>query len=190
MLRPTIFLDCDGVLNEEPGETGVLHPDAVRLIPGAGAAVGRINAAGALAIAVTNRAQVGRGWITLATLDAILGRLRTLLADGGGRLDAVYFCPHAPEAGCDCRKPAPGLLVRAAAEWPVDRARAVLIGDTQRDIAAARAFGIGALGVRTGHGCAGPLAADAMFDSVGPAVDHALTSLIRARSSSVGPSSV
>ncbi|HEY0523202.1 MAG TPA: HAD-IIIA family hydrolase [Stellaceae bacterium] len=191
--RPAVFFDCDGVLNQEPGPQGTLSPDDVVLAPGAGRAVARVNEAGYLAIGVTNRAQVAKGRITLEGLDAVLGRLETLLAqDGGGVLDRIYFCPHYPPPGppgsvpaltvaCDCRKPRAGMLRRAAEELPVDPARTVMVGDTLRDVGAARAFGIPAYGVRTGHGCrddaAMPgLAPDRLFDSVVDAVDFILSS--------------
>jgi histidinol-phosphate phosphatase family protein len=191
--RPAVFFDCDGVLNQEPGSQGALSPDDLVLVPGAGRAVARVNEAGYLAIGVTNRAQVAKGRITLEGLDAILGRLEALLArDGGGVVDRIYFCPHYPPPGppgsipeltivCECRKPRAGMLRKAAEELPVDPARSAMIGDTLRDVGAARAFGIPAYGVRTGHGCrddAMPtpgLAPDRLFDSVVDAVDFILS---------------
>jgi histidinol-phosphate phosphatase family protein len=162
--RPAIFFDCDGVLNEEPGLQGALRPDDVVPTPGAGEAVKAARDAGFLTIAVTNRPQVARGDISFADLDRILGRLETLLADKGGVLDRIYVCPHHPEAGfpgekpalkiaCECRKPGALLFRRAMAELPVEAARSASIGDSLRDIGAARAAGVFAYGVRTGHGC-------------------------------------
>lgn len=162
--RPAVFLDCDGVLNAEPGGHGVLRPDDVRLLPGASAAVRQIREAGQLAIAVTNRAQVAKGMLDEEGLAGVLGRLEAELADGGGQLDRIYYCPHHPEGGhpgeiaalkieCRCRKPGPLMLERAAQELPVDMTRSALIGDSLRDIGAARAVGIWAYGVRTGYGC-------------------------------------
>lgn len=190
--RPAIFFDCDGVLNDEPGLQGTVSPDDVRIIPGAGAAVRRAREAGRITVAVTNRPQVAKGFVTFEGLSHILGRLEALLAEHGGVLDRVYFCPHHPEAGfpgeipalkvrCECRKPGTLLLQRAVADLPIDQRRSALIGDSLRDIGAARAFGIWAYGVRTGAGCRDaeryrretgtPPIPDLMFETVSEAVD-------------------
>jgi histidinol-phosphate phosphatase family protein len=193
--RPAIFFDVDGVLNEEPGTQGALAPDDVRLIPGAGAAVAETHAARVLAVAVTNRPQVARGDISFDDLDGILGRLEALLAEQHGVLDRFYVCPHHPDRGfpgevaalkikCECRKPGALLFQRAMEELPIDRVRSCAIGDSLRDIGAARAAGVWAYGVRTGYGCrdagrypgragAAPTP-DLMFDDVGEAVRFAL----------------
>ena len=194
--RPAILFDVDGVLNEEPGPQGALEPDDVRLVPGAGAAVAATRAARVLAVAITNRPQVARGDITFDDLDGILGRLEALLAEQHGVLDRIYVCPHHPDRGfpgevaalkisCDCRKPGALLFRRAMEELPIDRARSCAIGDSLRDIGAARAAGVWAYGVRTGYGCRDvkryPGGADAaptpdlMFEDVGEAVRFALT---------------
>lgn len=190
--RPALFLDCDGVLNEEPGLYGAVTSDDVKMLPGAGAAVRRAREAGRFTVAVTNRPQVAKGFVTFEGLDHILGRLEALLAADGGVLDRIYFCPHHPEAGfpgeipslkihCECRKPGTLLLRLAFADLPIDQRRSALIGDSLRDIGAARGVGIWAYGVRTGHGCrdseryirenGSPPVPDLMFDSVSEAVD-------------------
>jgi mannose-1-phosphate guanylyltransferase / phosphomannomutase len=192
--RPAIFFDCDGVLNVEPGNPGVVRPDDVMLIAGAGAAVSTARAAGFLAIAITNRAQVARGLVTFEGLDHILGRLEALLAQEGGVLDRIYFCPHHPDSGfpgeiralkitCECRKPGTLLFRRAIDELPIEPARAVGIGDSLRDIGAARTMGIWSYGVRTGYGCrdtdrypGGSLPVpDLMFENVLEAVEFCVT---------------
>jgi mannose-1-phosphate guanylyltransferase/phosphomannomutase len=193
--RAAIFFDCDGVLNEEPGDPGVVTPDDVRTIPGAGTALRRARGAGLLAVAVTNRPQVAKGLVTFEGLDHILGRLEALLAEDGGVLDRIYFCPHHPESGfageiaalkirCECRKPGTLLLRQALADLPIDRSASMLIGDSLRDIGAARGIGIWAYGVRTGHGCrdrerylreAGtPPVPDLMFETVSEAVEFGI----------------
>jgi histidinol-phosphate phosphatase family protein len=190
--RSAIFFDCDGVLNDEPGVQGAVSPDDVRIIPGAGAAVRRAHEAGRITVAVTNRPQVAKGFVTFEGLSHILGRLEALLAEDGGVLDRLYFCPHHPEGGfageisalkvrCECRKPGTLLLQRAVADLPIDQRRSALIGDSLRDIGAARAFGIWAYGVRTGAGCRDteryrretgtPPIPDLMFQTVSEAVD-------------------
>jgi mannose-1-phosphate guanylyltransferase/phosphomannomutase len=193
--RPAIFFDCDGVLNEEPGVRGAVTADDVKLIPGAGAAVRRAREAGLLTVAVTNRSQVAKGFVTFDGLAHIFGRLEALLAADGGVLDRIYFCPHHPEAGfpgevqrlkvrCECRKPGTLLLQRALAELPIDLQRSALIGDSLRDIGAARGFGVWAYGVRTGAGCRDresyrretgtPPVPELMFENVSEAVDFNL----------------
>ena len=193
--RPAIFFDCDGVLNEEPGPPGVVTADDVKTLPGAGDAIRRVHDAGRLAIAVTNRPQVAKGLVTFEGLNKVLGRLEAQLAADGGVLDRIYFCPHHPEAGfpgeilalkirCECRKPGTLLLQQAVMELPIDKQRSALIGDSLRDIGAARSFGIWAYGVRTGLGCRDseryrrengePPISDLMFENVSEAVDFDL----------------
>jgi mannose-1-phosphate guanylyltransferase/phosphomannomutase len=193
--RPAIFFDCDGVLNEEPGDPGVVTPDGVRMIPGAGSALRRARAAGLLTVAVTNRPQVAKGLVTFEGLDHILGRLEALLAEDGGVLDRIYTCPHHPHSGfpgeiaalkiaCECRKPGTLLLRQALADLPIDRPRSMLIGDSLRDIGAARGFGIWAYGVRTGYGCRDgeryrresgkPPVPDLMFETVSEATEFGI----------------
>jgi histidinol-phosphate phosphatase family protein len=193
--RPAIFFDCDGVLNEEPGDPGVVRADDVRLTAGAGAALRRAHAAGMLTVAITNRPQVAKGLVSFAQLDEILGRLEALLAEDGGVLDRVYFCPHHPDAGfagevralkirCECRKPGTLLFRQALADLPIKQSCSMLIGDSLRDITAARGIGIWAYGVRTGYGCRDrerclreggePPPPDLMFENVVEAVDFGL----------------
>src|SRR6185437_16210549 len=133
--RPAIFFDCDGVLNDEPGTKGAVAERDIKLIPGAGRAVRRAREAGLLTVAITNRPQVAKGFVTFEGLSHILGRLEALLAeDGGGVLDRIYFCPHHPEAGfpgevaalkirCECRKPGSLLLRQAFADLPIEQGR-------------------------------------------------------------------
>ena len=171
------------------------RPDDVTLVPGAGAAVAEARNGRFLTVGITNRPQVARGDITFDDLDAILGRLEALLAEQQGVLDRIYVCPHHPDSGfagevkalkirCECRKPGALLFRRAMAELPIDRARSIAIGDSLRDIGAARAAGVWAYGVRTGHGCrdaarypggaAAAPAPDLMFEDVGEAVRFGL----------------
>jgi histidinol-phosphate phosphatase family protein len=184
--RPAIFFDCDGVLNHERGLHGALTPDDVIIMPEAGSAVRRAREAGQLTIAVTNRSQVAKGLVTFNGLAHILGRLEALLAEDGGVLDRIYYCPHHPESGfpgeipslkvhCECRKPGTLLLRRAFADLPIDKRRSALIGDSVRDIGAAHGVGIWAYGVRTGHGCRDrelhlPAIPDLMFNDASEAV--------------------
>lgn len=188
--RTAVFFDIDGVLNEEPGGPGVLRPDDLRLFPGAADAVRRVRAAGYRPVGVTNRAQVAKGLVSFERLEQILVHLQKLLSETHGSLDRIYVCPHFSEpvpggvadlcVRCECRKPGTLLFRRAIAELGIDAACSMLIGDSLRDIGAARALGLTAYGVRTGYGCtdveryrgAEIPRADRMFDTVVEAVDY------------------
>jgi len=150
-MRPAIFLDRDGTLNFDYG--WITSPSKIELLPGAGEAVRAINDAGLLAVLVTNQPVIARGECTIEELAAIHQKLEDLLAQSQARLDAIYYCPHHPEAGvagerpefkirCHCRKPAPGLFEAAARDLPIDVSRSWMIGDSERDLGAAAAFGI------------------------------------------------
>lgn len=152
-----VFVDRDGTINEEVGYLDRL--EKLRLIPGASEAIRMINEAGMKAVVVTNQSGVARGFYD----EAFVGRTHTLLREmlwrEGARLDGIYFCPHHPTAGlgkylrvCDCRKPAPGMLLRAAEELGIDLSRSWLIGDTLNDIEAGAKAGVRSVLVRTGLG--------------------------------------
>jgi mannose-1-phosphate guanylyltransferase / phosphomannomutase len=187
--RPAIFFDRDGVLNREPGGHGVLRAADLELLPGAPAAVRLANDAGWLTVLVTNQPQLAKGLTTPEELAQIHGRLESELAGAGARLDRLYHCPHHPEAGhpgeiaalktaCECRKPAPGMLRRAALELPLDLSRSVLIGDHDRDRQAALVAGVAFLSVAPGlpHAPSAHLrpVPDAPFSGVLAAVEFAL----------------
>jgi D-sedoheptulose 7-phosphate isomerase len=144
-LRPrltTAFLDRDGTLNvKQPEDSYVTSPEAIRLLPGAAAAVRRLNSAGIRVVVVTNQRAIHRGLLDEGTLSAIHDRLRTELAAGGATIDGIYTCPH-DRNGCVCRKPFPGLLLAASRDEPdIDLSRAVTVGDTETDVAAGVAAG-------------------------------------------------
>jgi len=143
--RPALFLDRDGTLNADTGYVDTA--ERVHLLPGAAAAVSRARALGYLVIVVSNQSGVGRGMFGPEAVELVNARVDALLAeaDPAARLDAVYTCPHAPaggdEAGCDCRKPAPGLLLKAIREHRIDPARSWMVGDKPSDVEAGRAAG-------------------------------------------------
>ncbi len=182
-MRRCVFLDRDGVINEE---VEYLHdPDRVVLVAGAAEAIAALGAAGLAVVVVTNQAGIARGMYTERELAAVTARIDELLGRAGARLDATYFCPHHPEAGlgeyriaCRCRKPAPGMLERAAAELGLELARSAIVGDKATDLEAGRAAGCAAILVRSGYGAreearlagAGAAGADAVFDSLAAAV--------------------
>ena len=172
-----VFFDRDGTLNPDPGYIG--RPEDFELHPGAGAALSRLNSAGARLILVTNQSGIARGMFTLADLDAIHDKLRDLLALHGARLDAIYHCPHHPDECCTCRKPATGMAERAIVEFALNRSRLYLVGDQCVDIEMAKRLKARSVFVTTGHGSRETLAAisarrlepDYVADSLDMAVD-------------------
>jgi histidinol-phosphate phosphatase family protein len=147
--RPAVFLDRDGVVNMPP-EGWVTEPDDFVLLPGAGEAIRRLNEAGWAVVVVTNQSAVGRGLMTREQMDAVHDRMVRLLAESGARLDGIYVCPHAPNEGCTCRKPLPGMLLEAARELGLDLSRSVMVGDSERDIEAGKAAGCLTIAVASG----------------------------------------
>ena len=149
------FLDRDGVLNEgEPDpETGLLesplHPDEVRLLPGVAAALRELAAADYLLVGVSNQPAAAKGKVSIEELIATQERVLELLAAEGVRFDDFKLCLHHPEGvveglrgPCDCRKPAPGMLLEAAAERSIDLAKSWMVGDTDADVGAGRNAGV------------------------------------------------
>jgi D-glycero-D-manno-heptose 1,7-bisphosphate phosphatase len=150
--RPALFLDRDGVIIQN-------RPDYVRswadvdIYPEALQALAAFSEQPYQIIIVTNQSAIGRGLLSLAEAEAINNRLVEVIEAAGGRVDAVFMCPHAPEANCDCRKPKPGLLLQAAEATSLDRGRSLMIGDALSDLRAGRSAGVGrSILVRTGRG--------------------------------------
>ena len=151
--RAAAFLDRDGVIVED---VRYLHRvEQLRVLPGAAEALRRLQERFALVV-VTNQSVVARGMVTEDGLQMIHDTLLTQLADAGAAIDAIYYCPHLPDAAvdayrrdCDCRKPKPGLIERARREWNFDAAASVVIGDADRDVGAARAAGLRCIVVRS-----------------------------------------
>ena len=155
--RPAVFIDRDGTLTEEVGY--VNHPSRLRMLPRSAAAIRRLNAAGIAAVVVTNQAGIARGYFSAEVLAAVNNALVSQLKDEGAHLDGVYVCPHHPSEGeppyrmvCECRKPKPGLLLRAASDLSLDLSRSTLVGDKGSDLIAARAVGARGVLVLTGYG--------------------------------------
>jgi D-glycero-D-manno-heptose 1,7-bisphosphate phosphatase len=133
----TAFLDRDGTLNVKvPEGQYITDADRLHLIPGAADAVRRLNDAGVFVVLVTNQRGIARGLLSENAHAQVMRRLTERLAASGAHLDAVYVCPHDDEC-CDCRKPAPGLFLRAADEHPeIELWRAVTVGDSESDVMA------------------------------------------------------
>jgi len=148
---PALFVDRDGTVIEDPGY--IDDPDKVRLIPGAAATLRRFHDAGFALILVTNQSGIGRGLYGWADYEAVAARLRALLAAEGVAFDAELACAHSPDAGCAWRKPAPGMILEAAARLSLDLRHSVLAGDKLSDLEAGAAAGIPRLvHVGTGNG--------------------------------------
>ena len=141
-----VFLDRDGTINVDVGWCG--NPDLLELFEGAAEAVARINALGLLAIVVTNQSAVARGMFPEETVHVVNSALAGLVQGvSGARIDAFYHCPHHPTEGtdpaltrqCDCRKPMPGMLLRAASDHGIELGASFMVGDSDRDHLAAKA---------------------------------------------------
>lgn len=156
-MKRAIFLDRDGTMNEEVGY--VNHLSRFQLFDFTAEAVRLINEAGWRAIMITNQSGVARGYFPEELLLKVHRQLEESLKRQGARLDAIYYCPHHPTIGeppyrqdCDCRKPKPGLLVRAAQDFGLDLAQCFVVGDRYRDIEMAHAAGARGVMVLTGYG--------------------------------------
>ncbi len=150
-----VFLDRDGTVNEEVGYLRDLGE--LRLIPGAGAAIRRLNEADFKVVLVTNQSGVARGYFSEALVHEAHERLGEMLRSEGARIDAVYYCPHHPSAGnsrytvnCDCRKPKTGLIDRAVKDLVIDVEHAYMVGDKWSDVELAQRAGVRAVLVRSG----------------------------------------
>ena len=135
-----VILGRDGILNEYR-EDHVKAPNEWQPIDGALEAVARLNHAGWHAVVATNQSGIGRGMIDMASVNAVHAHMMQRLMAVGGRLDAVFFCPHTPEDQCDCRKPQPGLMKEIARRYGIDLKLVPMVSDTLRDMLAAQAAG-------------------------------------------------
>jgi len=148
-----VILGRDGILNVYR-EDHVKSPDEWEPIPNALEAVARLNHAGWHTVVATNQSGIGRGMIDMASINSVHQRMMQRLAEAGGRLDAVFFCPHTPEDDCDCRKPRPGLMKQIAQRYGIELRTVPMVADTLRDLQAAHAAGCEPHLVRTGRAAA------------------------------------
>lgn len=149
--RRALFLDRDGVINAN-------RPDHVKgwdefvFLSRALDALRKMAASDFLVIVTTNQSAIHRGLMDNETMREIHSRMTRSIERAGGRIDAIYFCPHRPEENCDCRKPKPGLYLQAADRWDIDLARSYVVGDSLVDVQAAHAIGSTPILVLTGRG--------------------------------------
>jgi D-glycero-D-manno-heptose 1,7-bisphosphate phosphatase len=149
--RGAVFLDRDGVINRDRSDY-VRRWNEFEFLPGALDALRELAREDLSVLVVSNQSAVGRGLMSPRDLDEINTRMLETVAAAGGRIDGAYYCPHAPEEGCACRKPAPGLLLRAMQRFGLDPGCCFLVGDSVVDMLAAREVGIPSILVLTGHG--------------------------------------
>jgi D-glycero-D-manno-heptose 1,7-bisphosphate phosphatase len=186
--RPAVFLDRDGTIIEDVGYLDVI--ERIALFPWSVDSIRALNRAGLPVVIVTNQSGVARRYFTEAFVEETHRALDRLLAAGGARVDAYYYCPHHPDGTvaeyrrqCDCRKPARGLVDRAARDLGLDPERSYVVGDKWLDVGLARAVGARAILVRTGTGAVeerrppAGVAADAVVDNLAAAASWILLKL-------------
>src|SRR5262245_25240538 len=150
MIHRAIFMDRDGTVSEEIGY--MYHTGLYKPFEWTGPAIRKINDSGMKAVLITNQSGVERGYFPESLVHEVHAILGAELARHGPKLDGVYFCPHQPETGCECRKPRPGMLLRAKDELGIDLAQSYVIGDRYLDVDVAYAAGSRSVLVMTGNG--------------------------------------
>ena len=174
-----IILDRDGVINFDSIQY-IKSPAEWKPIPGSLEAIAKLSQAGYRVVVATNQSGVGRGLFDMDTLNRIHDKMHRAVQAAGGRIDAIFYCPHAADSDCDCRKPKPGMFVRIGACFNVDLAGTPSVGDSLRDLQAAAAVGGRPLLVLTGKGettqaDGGLPEGTQVFADLAAAVDHLLT---------------
>lgn len=139
MKRPAVFLDRDNTLNIDPGYLS--DPDALELFADVPEGLARLKKCGLLLLVLSNQSGIGRGYYTAADARAVNAKINAILPREAA-IDAFYFCPHTPEEGCSCRKPAPGLLEQACRDFDVDLNRSFMVGDKESDVLLGRQAGL------------------------------------------------
>ena len=146
-----VILDRDGVINHDSDQY-IKSPEEWKPIPGSLTAIARLNQAGYRVVVATNQSGIGRGLFETDTMIAIHDKMSKALAQVGGHVDAIFFCPHTNDDNCECRKPKPGMFREIAARFNADLAGVPAIGDSLRDLQAAQAAGAQPVLVLTGKG--------------------------------------
>nr|WP_320190212.1 D-glycero-beta-D-manno-heptose 1,7-bisphosphate 7-phosphatase [uncultured Desulfobacter sp.] len=152
MTEYTVFIDRDGVINHD-SDAYIKHPDEFHFISKTPDAIALLNAKGLQVILITNQSAVGRGMISISTLDAIFKKMIFGVEQAGGRIKDIFFCPHTPDQGCDCRKPEPGMILQAMKRHNIDLKKSFMIGDSAKDIECGKNAGCAqTILVKTGNG--------------------------------------
>jgi D-glycero-D-manno-heptose 1,7-bisphosphate phosphatase len=146
-----VILDRDGVINHDSDQF-IKSPEEWKPIPGSLEAIARLSQAGYRVVVATNQSGVGRGLFDMAVLNAIHDKMCKAVAQAGGRIDAIFFCPHAADANCNCRKPKSGMIEEIAARYNMSLAGVPAIGDSLRDLEATARLGAQPILVLTGKG--------------------------------------
>jgi len=139
-VKKALFLDRDGTINEE---VGFLHEvEKIRILEGAAEVIKKARQKGYLIIVISNQSGVGRGYFGIQEVEKVNQGIKSILGKEGAGIDAFYFCPHSPDDNCSCRKPSPGLFLKAAKEWDIDLSSSLCVGDRVRDVEAGIRAGI------------------------------------------------
>jgi len=146
-----VILDRDGVINHD-SDSYIKRPEEWKAIAGSLEAIARLTQSGYHVVVATNQSGVGRGLFEMSTLNAIHDKMHRAVSQAGGRIDAVFYCPHAQEANCDCRKPKPGLLEEIGRRFGISLKDVPFIGDSRRDLDCAMTVGAQPVLVLTGKG--------------------------------------
>jgi len=157
MEKVAVFIDRDGTISEEVGY--VNHISRFRVLPNTARAIKLFNDSGIFTVVATNQAGVARGYFEESMIGAVHEKLKSELSLAGARLDAIYYCPHHPSVGkppyksaCDCRKPKPGMILRARDEHEIDLSRSYMVGDKISDVEFGKNLGLKSVMVLTGYG--------------------------------------
>ena len=187
MPRRFVILDRDGTINEE--RYYLSNPEDVVLLPGVLEGLRSLRALGLGLVVVTNQSAIGREYFDAKRLDEIHLRLQGLLAEGGVTLDRIYTCPHLPEEACACRKPRPGLVLRAEKDFHFDSKEAIVIGDKACDVLLSKNLGSKTILVTTGYGAhvaqEGTVEPDFIAENLSAAA-HIVEDLLKAEPRSTG----
>ncbi len=146
-----VILDRDGVINHDSDQY-IRSPEDWQPIPGSLEAIARLSRAEYKVVVITNQSALARGYFDMETLNAIHAKMLSLLHEKGGKIEAIFFCPHGPDHGCTCRKPAPGMFEELARRSGQDLRGVPAVGDSTRDLVAAAAVGALPVLVKTGKG--------------------------------------
>jgi len=142
VLRKVVYLDRDGTINHDSPDY-IKSRSEFKFIPGSIEAIRLLTLSGFISIVITNQSALARKFISPAELDHIHALMKDAIISGGGKITDIFFCPHMPDDGCECRKPAPGLLLQAQRKYNIDLSKSIMVGDSAKDIECARNAGCG-----------------------------------------------